>query len=128
MAYKIRILGMLMATLSFGTLITSLFTFKWYVDTNTEIGIFGFCIYSNASNTNRMLTIESNATSNYSAVAHNLSVANNFSVTKRDLEEFQDYIPTAHLFDLFTGGLVEPKCFQLLWPDTEEADRYLSGK
>ena len=128
MAQKVTVLGMLIAVHSLGLVFASLFTFKWYVDNFTDVGIFGICEYYESTNGSfrRMInpmfehkikrdTIGNS--SNNNTFAPSLKFQSRFLNRKSsEASELTEYTRTYQ------------RCYQLLWPDKEPALQYLASK
>jgi hypothetical protein len=77
MPRKCSILGMLISLHSLGLILGSLFTYKWYVDINKEIGIFGICEYLNSTTFNNLINEY-----NISLIRHNQLVHEDYPKKK----------------------------------------------
>ena len=142
MARKVNILSMLIAIISLGLLCTSLVTFKWYVDTIKEIGIFGICHYRNNTTINRSLPqmessnriiIENTNSSMRRIIKENITQIENINVkslneteTESFGKEIVEYLKSTKAFEFFSGTTENKQCFNLLLPNTDEAFDYLT--
>ena len=116
MAMKVRILSMLLTIHSLGLLFASLFTYRWYVDDQKEVGVFGMCEVANKTSVNRMILV-ANRTNARSASHLPFQVDSLFATSFRS-------------FSLLSSSGGENKsmtCYKLLWPTSDEAFAYLAS-
>jgi hypothetical protein len=199
MAHKCTVLGMLLSLHSLGIIFASLFTYKWYVDSSKDVGIFGICEYFNSTYVDGLIMSSNSATNsnnniaksidNAAAAAAAISNANNLTYKVNAVfdalhaySELKSAVYTTNLpvaaalvaeevsaqqsnlfdvqtlqsqsssqltqrkspnvkqqrriktspainepFDTLNGETIYQKCYQLLWPNTDEAFEYLSS-
>ena len=153
MAHKCTVLGMLVSLHSLGLIFASLFTYKWYVDSSRDIGIFGICEYLNATSINKFVNVNTNlqnaslsARMNAAAVfeAQKMETPLVESTTEEIKAEPNQTTPmptafaealqspkettTSKTYTLLTYSKIYQKCYQLLWPESDDAFEYLASK
>jgi hypothetical protein len=119
MSRKVSVFALLILLNSFSLIIASLLIHKWFIDDLKEIGIFGICEYVNQ--TNRInLAVNSPNSSGFSKQ----QIESNSKV-KRDVLNENNHEKN---LNFISKHEISKRCFQLIWPDTEEAFHYLSCK
>ena len=119
MSIKVRIFSMLITLHSLGLLLASLFTYKWYVDEKREVGVFGICQFLNKTTVDRMILPENNTKA--------IDLIKHIDLSRRIPIDIDLLMPRQRTINLFSSQTVNRKCYQLLWPNTEEAFKYLSS-
>ncbi len=123
---------MILVLNSFGLICASLFTYKWYVDEEKEIGIFGLCKYMNKTSEARMIYQDVNNTKYLELIIDtqknpNSSLINllkqRLTIEPRLTEKSQ-----IKAFDLYKSDTKFKKCTQILWPNNEESFGYLESE
>ena len=184
MAQKILVLGMLLSLHSLGIIFASLFTYKWYVDSNRDVGVFGICEYFNSSSINKLINNPSTQNRKFNNVSYKVNTIplKESKEASKELDslladsKFSDFfdslVPEALLaetssnqpeaqklvgdlgltsaepgnsnkfelalkplsgnvddaYSLLTYARTYQKCYQLLWPESDDAFEYLSSR
>lgn len=140
MPRKVNVLAMLIAIISLVLVCTSLVTFKWFVDTEKEIGVFGICQYKNNSTFSQIISKEdskriilenSNGSLERIIQEENIThiepnITKNHNQTESFGQEIVDYFKSTKVYEFFSGSSENKQCFNLLWPSTDEAFDYLA--
>ena len=184
MAQKILVLGMLLSLHSLGIIFASLFTYKWNVDSNRDVGVFGICEYFNSSSINKLINNPSTQNRKFNNVSYKVNTIplKESKEASKELDslladsKFSDFfdslVPEALLaetssnqpeaqklvgdlgltsaepgnsnkfelalkpfsgnvddaYSLLTYARTYQKCYQLLWPESDDAFEYLSSR
>ncbi len=134
MVSKIRILGMVLVLNSLGLILASLFTYKWYVDEEKEVGIFGLCEFKNKTSAARMIYRDSNTADHLELIkdTQKYPTSSLINLLKQRLTiSIGPYLTEksqVRTIDIFDTENIEKKCTQILWPKNEEAYKYLESK
>lgn len=129
-------IGMLLTLHSFGLIIASLLTNKWYTDNKKDIGIYGICEHSSSFNEtyfyrNKYSYNKANINKTLQQEGEAAQLNHNGKIKKRRNNIFlivdNSSNATAENTSRVKKSTNNTKCFQLIWPDSQQAFQYLTG-
>ena len=100
---------MLISLHSLGIIFASLFTFKWYVDSSRDIGIFGICEYFNSSYLDEFETNIIPSSRRFSNISYKIN-----TISMKNNQEFSNKVNDSKLAEFLKILEILPHASQLL--------------